>query len=1770
MAQGAETNIVPVRDQAMLRSAVSEAATSRVPVVIVFENDITLTGTALTILRDANVTLTSDSALASASGVEFFRLLGVVGANTILVDGGGILKLDGIIVTHASGNGRGVEVSFSGILELCSGVISGNTLSGNGAGVLNSGTFRMYGGMISGNTANSGGGVYNSDGTFILDAGVISNNKASSYGAGVYSTGIFSMRGGEISSNTITHYYSGGGVYNSGNFVLESGAIIRNYAVLGGGVCSTSAFTMSGGVISDNTVYSDGGGVYSIGSSLKLSGGVISGNTAPRNGGGVYSSGGLFDLSACVISGNTAVNGGGVWRSGVFSMSNAVVSDNHVSGNGGGVYKQDSGSVFSMYGGKISGNTADGTGGGGVYINNGNFEMFDGGVISNNRAPIGGGICLSNGLVHLYSGKISDNYANIGGGIWVTNTYGATLGRLTVEADVDFSDNRANRGYNRQPADDTGYYDRIKCVVWSDPFEQGYNNYDISYVRGSPLTDFTVHVINGSTKWLTYISDGPTCATVTITADIPPEGQSFTEWKVISGDVHIVNLTNSVTTFCMPASPVVIEAHFGADFIPIERHPIDQTVTQGSITGSLSIVVMPSTSVVYQYQWYSSIIASNSSGTPINGATLSQFAIPTDLTAANSPYYYYCMVSAPGYQNTASNIANVTVLLPPSPVLTDIKATAYPSKIVYIEGEVLDLSGLVVTVTYSDNSSKTTMGYTTIPANGTALFNIGMQNVTISYTEGGVTKETRFPITVESIVKLESILVTAQPGKIVYTVGETLNLAGMVVTAKFTNENTEPIIGYIATPANGTTLNNPGTQTILVSYTTGGITKNDTFNITVNLPLIRLERIEVTSEPNKTKYAEGEALDLSGLIITATYSNNSSKTVTDYIINPTSDTILTTVGNVTVNVSYTENGETKTTSFTVSVEKMGVTHILDSIIVSTYPTNRNYTVGEVLDLSGMVIIAKYSNGETADVTALVATDPVNGTALITVGTQRVTVSYNEYNITRQDHFNVTVNAKPSMLVGINVTLPSKLVYTVGEVLDLTGLVVTAIYSDGSPKVVTDYTITPLNGTVLPIVGTQNITISYTETGVTVTDRFEITINPQIIPTDIKITMLPSKVVYTKGTTLDLAGLVVTVTYNDGSSKPVINYTTVPANGTTLDTIGMMVIGVNYTEAGVPMTANFEVSVIYDPIVDPIDAYNQVYAEFSSYYNTTTWQFHRDLFTGYTIASVLKAESIMNDAGQVHAYLLAAYGKLDAGRFSAEDKEEALKVATHILTQAIANMHLALEPLNPPELFADTSDMGGVIRVWLSYPVEVKNIVAVMDGQVIEFDDAILRGAVAWVPGIGYIDALSHVDVFKVGNWQSMVLTLTAYGQVFVFELKNDHYVPPVEWVITIIEPTCTLEGYTEHCYLPTGEKWFSDYVPALGHDFEVLYSEGDYLRVMCLVCGWEGYIDGPGQIAGRVAAVDANNVVTALVGSAQIQLFAESNTSAVLQTTFSDAWGYYSFENVATGQYAIEFFVEGYALLQLFNVHVEDGKTTYIDRVELIQTGTANGTISGRIINAMTNQAVSDKLTLDFCNGLNNTSENTNIITSITTNSNGQYSISLPAGSYTLTAHGENYLTATYTVHSYSGHTVNFDGYVLSFDADLEPVLFNAHWYVVFDIGMTWHQAKALCEQLGGHLATVTSQEESDFIYHLIQNHDKEHYYLGGTDEDTRHQWRWITGESWEFTNWAPGEPNNIGGYESYLMVYRTGDTQAGKWNDTVYNVHVVLGSTGFICEWDQ
>lgn len=99
----------------------------------------------------------------------------------------------------------------------------------------------------------------------------------------------------------------------------------------------------------------------------------------------------------------------------------------------------------------------------------------------------------------------------------------------------------------------------------------------------------------------------------------------------------------------------------------------------------------------------------------------------------------------------------------------------------------------------------------------------------------------------------------------------------------------------------------------------------------------------------------------------------------------------------------------------------------------------------------------------------------------------------------------------------------------------------------------------------------------------------------------------------------------------------------------------------------------------------------------------------------------------------------------------------------------------------------------------------------------------------------------------------------------------------------------------------------------------------------------------------------------------------------------------------------------------------------------------------------------------------------------------------------------------------------------------------NGHRYeaVLMDAVITWTEARDLAASRGGHLATITSAAENEFVFFSLASNPAlwdsspspmaDGPYLGGfRSADPGSSWQWVTGETWDFAAWAPGEPNGV------------------------------------------
>lgn len=247
--------------------------------------------------------------------------------------------------------------------------------------------------------------------------------------------------------------------------------------------------------------------------------------------------------------------------------------------------------------------------------------------------------------------------------------------------------------------------------------------------------------------------------------------------------------------------------------------------------------------------------------------------------------------------------------------------------------------------------------------------------------------------------------------------------------------------------------------------------------------------LTITHNPNKTEYQAGETLNLDGLEVTITWSDNTIEVVTDQCTfsKNTGDVIYEDTTQVIITWKW---AELETINYTNNIP-IKVNKVLIKIAVTTPPSKINYKAGEQLSLNGIVVTATYNSGKTENVTSQCTFTPSDNT-VIYESTTKIDIAYGVKNTSQP----ITVTR---VLSSITLTSqPTTLTYQQGATLNLSGMVVQANYNSGAKQNVTGYTTSPAAGSKLNTLGSNSVTVSYSEGGVTKTTSFNITVNVKTV------------------------------------------------------------------------------------------------------------------------------------------------------------------------------------------------------------------------------------------------------------------------------------------------------------------------------------------------------------------------------------------------------------------------------------------------------------------------------------------------------------------------------------------------------------------------------------------------------------------------------------------------------------------------------------------------
>ena len=471
------------------------------------------------------------------------------------------------------------------------------------------------------------------------------------------------------------------------------------------------------------------------------------------------------------------------------------------------------------------------------------------------------------------------------------------------------------------------------------------------------------------------------------------------------------------------------------------------------------------------------------------------------------------------------------------------------------------------TVTYAKAGAKSPVALTESMVTGYNKTSLTDQNSTVTYTDQDTNSYTNGKtFTTNLSVKLKneiSKVTITKPTKTEYNHGDQIDLTGGKITVTYTDGTTkeEPITSAVITEKDGGSLNmnptiseygkdNKVSKTLTLKYTANnGIIGTASYPITITNTI---QSVAIETLPTKVKYNVKETLDTTGGRLKITRATGTTETIdiTKEMISGFDSSKENT--KLPLTISYTENGVTKTTTFTISVEDPII-----SMEIKTTPKTE-YKYGEPLDLSnGIITIVRPSGPEEKQITE----EMVTGYEPTKIGEQELTIKYGGQELKYK------VNVK-DYITGIILTPPTKVKYEYGEALDLTGGNIQEVMASGtttSQVALTDSQIT-ISGYNPKQEGTQTIDVIYKGQK----EQFGVIVENNIQSIIIKTT---PKTEYKYGEPLNITGGTIETIRSNGA-KETINITTSMVTGYNPNKIGKQKITVTYKDK----TTSYEVDV----------------------------------------------------------------------------------------------------------------------------------------------------------------------------------------------------------------------------------------------------------------------------------------------------------------------------------------------------------------------------------------------------------------------------------------------------------------------------------------------------------------------------------------------------------------------------------------------------------------
>lgn len=404
--------------------------------------------------------------------------------------------------------------------------------------------------------------------------------------------------------------------------------------------------------------------------------------------------------------------------------------------------------------------------------------------------------------------------------------------------------------------------------------------------------------------------------------------------------------------------------------------------------------------------------------------------------------------------------SNYSFIMPESDI--SINATFEPAPVVAYSVSAQASSGGSVSFEETEYYEGESVAFTVNPNNGYEINQVSTSpSLTVSGSDGSYSFI--MPASdVEVVASYKQISSLSFSGnyQTEFDVDDTFNYDNLVVTANY-SDSTSRVLGSSEYNVSSPDMSSAGSKSVSVSYR--GV--SNSYNINVVAP-DAIESIEV-SGTYKTNYYVGDTVDHSGVVVKAVYTSGTKADVTSDV--SFTDPSMTYQGTKFVTVTYGDFS----TKYQINVTPRPTLSSI-SLYGQTFTSNTKFNYGDTYSLKNITVTANYSNPSSSeDVTDKVTCSGYN---MNQVGSQTVTVTYNDGYSSKSTTYNITVNDVLDY-ISYEAGQDAKTTYVVGESFDPTGFTIYKHMKSGATSDVTSSA--TFNAPSFSAAGNYNVVVSYT-------------------------------------------------------------------------------------------------------------------------------------------------------------------------------------------------------------------------------------------------------------------------------------------------------------------------------------------------------------------------------------------------------------------------------------------------------------------------------------------------------------------------------------------------------------------------------------------------------------------------------------------------------------------------------------------------------------------